>query len=89
MNDIPTMLERRQFHVKTVRERVYRAPTPRKRERWHALWLLARGGLPPKWPMRWNGTPIRPVIRWKTSASTARRDWPLSKPVVTIDQLSM
>lgn len=27
----------------TMRERVYRAPTPRERERWHALWLLVRG----------------------------------------------
>ena len=26
-----------------VRERMYRAPTPRERERWHALWLLAQG----------------------------------------------
>jgi transposase len=26
-----------------VRERMYRAATPRERERWHALWLLAQG----------------------------------------------
>lgn len=26
-----------------VRDRRYRAPTPRERERWHALWLLAQG----------------------------------------------
>jgi hypothetical protein len=26
-----------------VRTLVYRAPTPREREWWHALWLLARG----------------------------------------------
>jgi len=26
-----------------VRTLVYRAPTPRERERWHALWLLAQG----------------------------------------------
>ncbi len=26
-----------------VRERMYRAPTPRERERWHALWLVAPG----------------------------------------------
>ncbi len=26
-----------------VRTLVYRAPTPRERERWHARWLLARG----------------------------------------------
>ena len=44
MNDVLTMLERWQLDVKTVRERVYRAQTPRERERWHALWLLARGG---------------------------------------------
>ena len=25
-----------------VRRRMYRAPTPRERERWHALWLLAQ-----------------------------------------------
>ena len=32
-------------------------------------------GLPPRWPIRWNGTPIRSVIGWKTSANAARRDW--------------
>lgn len=26
-----------------VKERMYRSPTPRERERWHALWLLAQG----------------------------------------------
>jgi len=26
-----------------VRERMYRAPTPRERERWHALWLFVQG----------------------------------------------
>ena len=26
-----------------ARRRMYRAPTPRERERWHALWLLAQG----------------------------------------------
>jgi len=26
-----------------VRERMYRAPTPRERERWHALWLRTQG----------------------------------------------
>jgi transposase len=43
MNDVRAMLERWQLDVKAVREQVYRAPTPRERERWHALWLLARG----------------------------------------------
>ena len=37
------LLERWKLDVGQVRERMYRAPTPRERERWHALWLLARG----------------------------------------------
>ena len=36
-------LQRWQVDVPQVREQMYRAPTPRERERWHALWLLARG----------------------------------------------
>ena len=35
-----------QLDAAAVRERVYRAPTPRERERWHALWLALRG-----WPV--------------------------------------
>jgi transposase len=37
------LLERWTLDVRKVREQMYRAPTPRERERWHALWLLARG----------------------------------------------
>lgn len=43
MNEMLDMLGRWQLDVKEVRERVYRAATPRERERWHAVWLLARG----------------------------------------------
>lgn len=43
MNEILTTLERWQLNIKAVRERMYGAPTPRERERWHAVWLLARG----------------------------------------------
>jgi len=43
MNDVLPMLDRWHLDVSAVLERVYRAPTPRERERWHALWLLARG----------------------------------------------
>jgi hypothetical protein len=32
-----------QLDVKAVRERMYGAPTALERERWHAIWLLARG----------------------------------------------
>ena len=34
-----------QLDTATVRQRMYRAPTPRERERWHALWLALQG-----WP---------------------------------------
>jgi transposase len=43
MKDITQLLERWQLDVGDVRERMYRAPTSRERERWHALWLLAQG----------------------------------------------
>ena len=43
MNDMLVTLGGWQLDVKQVRERVYRAPTPRERERWHAVWLLAQG----------------------------------------------
>jgi hypothetical protein len=43
--DLLGALGRWHLDLPAVRTLVYRAPTPRERERWHALWLLARG-----WP---------------------------------------
>ena len=43
MNDIQAGLARWGLDLGQLRERVYRAATPRERERWHALWLLAQG----------------------------------------------
>jgi transposase len=43
MKDVLTMLGQWQLDVRAVRERMYRARTPRERERWHAIWLLAQG----------------------------------------------
>ena len=43
MQDIQAGLTRWGLDLRQVRERLYRAPTPRERERWHALWLLAQG----------------------------------------------
>ncbi len=37
------MLARWKLDERQVRDRMYRAPTPRERERWHAVWLVARG----------------------------------------------
>jgi len=43
MDGIAALLERWELDEDGVRERMYRASTPRERERWHALWLLAQG----------------------------------------------
>jgi transposase len=43
MDDVNDLLRQWQLDLRLVRERMYRAPTPRERERWHSLWLLARG----------------------------------------------
>src|SRR3712207_2846189 len=43
--DLLEALNRWQLDVAAVRTQMYRAPTPRERERWHALWLAAQG-----WP---------------------------------------
>ena len=43
MDEVLDALKRWKLNVGAVRERMYRAPTPRERGRWHALWLLAEG----------------------------------------------
>jgi transposase len=43
MAEVAAVLAQWQLDMRQVRERMYRAPTPRERERWHALWLLAQG----------------------------------------------
>jgi transposase len=37
------LLERWKLDERQVRDRMYGAPTARERERWHAVWLVARG----------------------------------------------
>ncbi|MFN8472264.1 MAG: helix-turn-helix domain-containing protein [Anaerolineae bacterium] len=43
MDNIQATLKRWQLDGKAVRDGMYRSPTPRERERWHAIWLLSRG----------------------------------------------
>ena len=43
MPEMGALLERWRMNEAEVRRRMYRAPTPRERERWHAVWLLAQG----------------------------------------------
>ena len=43
MTEMRALLERWRMDKAEVRRRMYRAPTPREREHWHAVWLLAQG----------------------------------------------
>ena len=43
MEEMGALLERWRIDEAEARRRMYRAPTPRERERWHVLWLLAQG----------------------------------------------
>ena len=42
-NELEEALRRWQLDAAAVRGRLYRAPTARERERWHALWLALQG----------------------------------------------
>ena len=42
-SELEEVLSRWQLEAAAVREQMYRAPTPRERERWHALWLALQG----------------------------------------------
>lgn len=53
MSDIHAGLARWGLDVRQVRERMYRAPTPRERARWHARWLLAQG---------WSAAQVAPLL---------------------------
>jgi transposase len=43
MNEITALFQQWDLDQRGVRDRMYRAPDSRERERWHALWLLAQG----------------------------------------------
>ena len=43
MPEMGALLEKWRLDEAEVRRRMYRAPTPRERERWHAVWPLAQG----------------------------------------------
>ena len=43
VREICQALERWEMNAKDVHRRMILAPTPRERERWHAIWLLAQG----------------------------------------------
>ena len=56
VREIDRSLEQWQMGVKDLRRRVILAPTPRERERWYAILLLAQG-LTAKG--RWSNRPLQ------------------------------
>jgi hypothetical protein len=42
-SELAAALKQWALDAAAVRERLYRAPSPRERERWHALWLALQG----------------------------------------------
>ena len=50
-----------------VRRRMYRAPTPRERERWHTVWLLAQG---------WTAAAVAQVLE-----RNALAHWPMGQGI--------
>ena len=43
VRDIERSLEQWEMNAKDLHRRMILEPTPRERERWHAIWLLAQG----------------------------------------------
>ena len=49
-------LEQWEMDAKALRRRMILAPTPRERERWYAVWLLAQGWTAARRRRRWTPT---------------------------------
>ena len=73
MNDVLSILGRWQLDVDQVRDQVYRAATVRERERWHALWLLARGWTAAQVAEALGGMPTRLATGWRGFGRKVRR----------------
>ena len=76
------LLEQLRMDEAEVRRRMYRSATPRERERWHAVWLLAQG-----WTAAAVGRALErdahTIGQWgRAFAEGAPRHWFLSRPVV-------
>ena len=82
MREMQGFLERWQLDAGDLRRRMYWAPTPRERERWHALWLLVQG---------WTAVAVAEALGrdamplaggLPSSARAVRGRWPSSSRVV-------
>ena len=71
VREIDRSLEQWQMGVKDLRRRMILAPTPRERERWYTILLLAQGWTGRQRPRRrlWQGTRTDPhtIGRWASA----------------------
>jgi hypothetical protein len=82
MEDITTLLARWQITSADAREQIYRAKTPRERERWHArLFALARMARRGGWPKHSSAIPIPLATGSPLLLRTGHQPWPSSKVV--------
>ena len=72
MNEITAMLNQWQLDEHEVRGRMYHAPSPRERERWHALWCWPGTGRLLRRLTLLSGTPTPLVIGLPTSTRLAQ-----------------
>ena len=79
MKDMARLLEKWQLDVGDLRESMYGAPTPRERERWHGLWLLAQGWSAIKWLRLWRESLIPLETGWPTFAEPGPKVWSLNR----------
>ena len=82
MPEMGALLEKWRMDEAEVRRRMYRAPTSRERERWHAIWLLAQGWTGRRWAEPWSGMAIRLANGVKPSLRAVPKGWFLSRLVV-------
>ena len=75
VREIDRSLEQWQMGVKDLRRRMILAPTPRERERWYAILLLAQGltaaATAEAWS--WSGTPTLSDVGRRPSAREGLR----------------
>ena len=82
MQEMGALLERWRMDEAEVRRRMYRAPTPRERERWHAVWLLTQGWTAAAVGRGRDGMPTPSANGRRHSPREVPRRWFLSRLVV-------
>ena len=75
VREIDQSLRRWEMNAKSVHRRMILAPTPRERERWHAVWLLAQGwtAAATVGARHWSGTPTPSDVGPRPSAREGLR----------------